>query len=331
MWKKSYDLTAERAETDKRQLALLDFRKSELEEGVDVENLAKNGKEGEGFLVISAYPEDIEMRYGKDFVNKEGFNSRRKLAFIRQYEKLSDGVKLTTGSVDNSEISLWNKLLEKNYPSANDLLGARIPLHGTNIHSLIESYDQLLNDQYNTTHRQGRSGSKDVETYLFVNAQQDLMEYNLENLKDIALSGISEKEKLDKKNMLTKKVASALIYRYENGIGDHASLQTELSSAIEKASSEGRELISCGGYLAASEDSVLKTVTRSIDSMKCVTCPFCKKTVDAIVRKNLISCPQCKVAVNTKNNKVTYKNKERISFTKIVEQILQDFFNTAKN
>ena len=331
LWKKSYDLTLQKANTDKRQLALVDFRKLEYEEGIDVEKLAKNGNQGDGFLVISAYPEDIEIRFGKDFVNKEGFNSRRKLAFIRQYEKQGDAVKLTTASIDNSEIDLWNKLLEKNYASANDILGARIPLENNSINTIINSYDHLLNIKYQTPHKQGRSGTKEVETYLFVNNQQDLMDFNLKSLTDIALSEISENEKLEQKNMLTKKVASALIYRYENGIISHSSINSELNSAIERASSEGRELISCGGYLATSEESMLKTVTRGIDDMKCVTCPFCKKTVDAIVKRNSISCPKCKVEVNTKNNKVNNNNKQRISFTKIIEQILQDFFNTAKN
>ena len=44
LWKKSYDLTLQKANTDKRQLALVDFRKLEYEEGIDVEKLAKYGK-----------------------------------------------------------------------------------------------------------------------------------------------------------------------------------------------------------------------------------------------------------------------------------------------
>lgn len=32
--------------------------------------------------------------------------------------------------------------------------------------------------------------------------------------------------------------------------------------------------------------------------MPCVTCPFCKQVVDAILTKETISCPLCKVTVN---------------------------------
>lgn len=33
------------------------------------------------------------------------------------------------------------------------------------------------------------------------------------------------------------------------------------------------------------------------DEMKCVTCPFCKKLVNAILTKNSIVCPACKIVV----------------------------------
>lgn len=32
--------------------------------------------------------------------------------------------------------------------------------------------------------------------------------------------------------------------------------------------------------------------------MPCVTCPFCKKLVDAILTPETISCPKCKVTVS---------------------------------
>jgi hypothetical protein len=32
--------------------------------------------------------------------------------------------------------------------------------------------------------------------------------------------------------------------------------------------------------------------------MRCVTCPFCKVTVDAILTSNSISCPACKITVS---------------------------------
>jgi hypothetical protein len=40
------------------------------------------------------------------------------------------------------------------------------------------------------------------------------------------------------------------------------------------------------------------------ESMKCVTCPFCKKTVDAIVTKDEIECPSCHKVVSKQTGKV---------------------------
>lgn len=34
------------------------------------------------------------------------------------------------------------------------------------------------------------------------------------------------------------------------------------------------------------------------DLMPCVTCPFCSQLVDAILTKETISCPKCKVTVS---------------------------------
>ena len=34
-------------------------------------------------------------------------------------------------------------------------------------------------------------------------------------------------------------------------------------------------------------------VEGSTEKMKCVTCPFCNKTVDAIVTSTKIICPEC--------------------------------------
>lgn len=33
------------------------------------------------------------------------------------------------------------------------------------------------------------------------------------------------------------------------------------------------------------------------NKMPCVTCPFCKETVDAILTRTTIACPECKVVV----------------------------------
>ncbi len=329
LWKNSYDLTAIKAQSDSRLGPILQFRETEYKEGIEVENLAKYGNDGDGFLVISAYPEEIEKIYGKDFVNKEGFNSSRKLAFVRQYQKMGNTVVLTTASVDNSDLSIWSELIGQNINNSNELLTKQFSISGITISSLIDRYDALMQTKKGSLYKQGRLGTASHETYIFVKNQQDLLEYNLSSLKEIAQSYYSEEEKLNQKVNLTKSVASALRYRYENKPFAFAvNIQSELASASQKARKDGMEYISCGGYLSSDEAGLLNTITRSTSSLKCVTCPFCKKTVDAVVKTNYISCPKCLVQVNTKTNKIIDKKMPKISFTKIIEQILDDLFSS---
>lgn len=49
---------------------------------------------------------------------------------------------------------------------------------------------------------------------------------------------------------------------------------------------------------AAGENVVEGNVSKSEDDGKCVKCPFCKKTVDAIVTASKIKCPECKTEVD---------------------------------
>lgn len=41
----------------------------------------------------------------------------------------------------------------------------------------------------------------------------------------------------------------------------------------------------------------VRMVEDDLNLMKCVTCPFCKETVNAILTEETISCPKCKVTV----------------------------------
>ncbi len=45
------------------------------------------------------------------------------------------------------------------------------------------------------------------------------------------------------------------------------------------------------------EDCVVPTDNKISDDLMCVTCPFCKQTVNAIITLELIICPKCKAEV----------------------------------
>jgi len=51
----------------------------------------------------------------------------------------------------------------------------------------------------------------------------------------------------------------------------------------------------CNGLCDIDHDRISST---DPNLMPCVTCPFCKKLVDAILTAETITCPNCKVSVN---------------------------------
>lgn len=42
---------------------------------------------------------------------------------------------------------------------------------------------------------------------------------------------------------------------------------------------------------------ITDVVVQEAELMRCVRCPFCEKTVNAILTENTISCPACNVTV----------------------------------
>jgi hypothetical protein len=55
-----------------------------------------------------------------------------------------------------------------------------------------------------------------------------------------------------------------------------------------------QQVADCDG-LCVITDEMLEA---SPNLMRCVTCPFCKQIVNAILTPTTISCPECEVTVN---------------------------------
>lgn len=51
----------------------------------------------------------------------------------------------------------------------------------------------------------------------------------------------------------------------------------------------------CEGLCEIDHDRISNT---NPNIMPCVTCPFCREIVNAILTKTTIACPECKVKVN---------------------------------
>ena len=54
------------------------------------------------------------------------------------------------------------------------------------------------------------------------------------------------------------------------------------------------QVADCDGLCVITDDMLEQTP----DLMQCVTCPFCKIVVNAILTKTTITCPECKVTVS---------------------------------
>lgn len=50
----------------------------------------------------------------------------------------------------------------------------------------------------------------------------------------------------------------------------------------------------CSGKCVISDDMLYEKP----DLMKCVTCPFCRETVDAVLTPTTIRCPKCETTVS---------------------------------
>ncbi|HTE57586.1 MAG TPA: hypothetical protein VK694_02495 [Verrucomicrobiae bacterium] len=55
-----------------------------------------------------------------------------------------------------------------------------------------------------------------------------------------------------------------------------------------------QQVADCDGLCIITDDMLAARP----DLMRCVTCPFCKEVVNAILTPTTISCPKCEVTVN---------------------------------
>lgn len=54
-----------------------------------------------------------------------------------------------------------------------------------------------------------------------------------------------------------------------------------------------QQVADCDGLCVITDDML----AAEPDLMRCVTCPFCRQIVDAVLAPGTISCPECKLTV----------------------------------
>lgn len=350
LWEKSAVVAAEKSKFDNRYEQLSRIRAREVDEAQVVESLARGQLATNSILVISPYPEEIAKKFGSTFVNEQGFNSRRKLAFIRQFTKIDGGVQMITKSVDNSDNQLWAEIIQNKTgsraSSTVEILSSYINASQFGIDDLINEYDQKLSSKSNCSYSQGRVNSTSQETYNFINSQRNLLDYNFQQLEKMANSKLSAAELLPLKQKHTYGIMATLEARYNslqttlNSSQSYSSIEKEVSQSGSVAQSEGKSYTACGISLSSSSNeknheaaSLAKTLQLgSKDHMYCVSCPFCHKTVDAKVTAKAISCPSCQVSVDKKTGKIlsSKQPKNELSFGQLFEQLLSELFSSKK-
>ncbi len=349
LWKRSADEATELAMVDQRYKEIAQIRQQELNEGELVDMLASGELGINSFIVISPYPEDIANLRGEQFINEQGYNSHRKIAFIREFKKIDGGVCLATKSVDNSELKLWSEIIKdhtsKFVGSTLDVLSTYITSEGVSIDTLIHEYDQKLADKYKQNFQQGRSKQLNDNTYKFVLAQQDILDYNLTKLENLASLDLPVTELLKLKKEHTYGVMATIENRYKKYLKgelhstSRMSVPAEVGMSADSALGQGISYISCGSSLSLASDasqeasSLARVMQTAGDKMYCVSCPFCKKTVDAEIKGATISCPKCLTSVNKKTGQVKKgKNiKPSPTFKQLFEDLLDGLLAGSKN
>lgn len=339
MWLSAVNALDVERQWDSRLDDIYKLRIIEQQEGNYVEKFAQGLLGADSLITISPYPEDLERKHGMKFLEENGFNPSRKLGFLREYTKIPGGVRLRTASVDSSNIENWQLVVNAKYGSTDtykkteDILSKRL-LSNISIDELAITYDKSLGNGY----VQGIKNGKKEETWQYVLSQTDILSYYFTELQKLADSNLPISELLKSKQELTYKICATLENRYSNkNQQGYSGLTTEISSSGISARAEGRSYSACGINLSSRSAQgeareLQNTLQISHNSMKCVKCPFCTKTVDAKVTSSSISCPECRTTVNKNTGKVTdgKKIKKLPTFKEIIEEALANLFATSK-
>lgn len=258
---------AEAADDYRRQF-LYEMAVQDLQRGYQMNAL----KPGERMTWTSPYRQDIEDKFGADFMTKRGFFPKRKAGFIYQAACNEDGsVTIESQMVDNSDSEAFMRVEEiaQHDPEAD-------------MDMLLSVYDSELMMKYGgrfyAGSRKAHEGENAWEELL---RNQDLVQYYLRELETIAWSteprinierrtkeltiGVWKafKKRLEAK-VATQSVRTPLrpVYDAVSGVSaiQSAVLQREIRQGFEEALANNEVKPGCGGSLAARGDNPLDNI-----------------------------------------------------------------------
>lgn len=298
------------AALDPRREFLVDWARS------DIANHEQNKllKPGEKRVWVSAYPQDIEGRYGKAFLRSCGLVPERKMGYLYQATCLENGIVIQSQSVDRSDLDALSAALE--FASANP---------SSDLAKVTEAYDQHLSYKYGGVFYAGRRNAERSENaWLEVVNNQDLVKYLMDGLVRLSAQDDSDEELLNSTKRLVYSVWAAfsrrlsgeaeVIRRRSNydPLLHSLVIEHEVEEAFKHFSSIGKVMTGCGGTISIkgvsdlldldTEDAhslIFSANKNKTEVLKCVHCPLCKRDgVDAKIvylhKKKTITCSKCR-------------------------------------
>jgi hypothetical protein len=265
--------------------------KYEYHEGLLAEQMMTHGNANTMFFV-SPFSEEAHQKYGDNLLESIGMQPKRKLAFIRVYQKINETeMQLATVSIDNSDARLFAELLSDfgvDIPdniSSDDLLGysyqGNLDLIGQELlpEKLRNLYDKKLSKKYGGEFKAGRQKNvTDIDAWDFIINQQDLLEHYFSKLKDLAIEKPDDlyakrkltysfwatlKTRLDRSNNNKNRIVNC-----QNAVmSDYQRLEFEMRSSLKIAVNNHEQMIGCGGTIGISADLLDENPDVAINSI----------------------------------------------------------------
>lgn len=253
------------ASDDYRRHFLYEMALQDLQRGYQMNAL----KPGERMTWTSPYPQDIEDKFGADFMTKRGFFPKRKAGFIYLVACNEDGsVTIESQMVDSSDADAFERVVSaaEHDPTAD-------------MDTLVNAYDAELIAKYGGRFYAGsRKAEEGENAWEELLRHQDLVQYYLHELEAIAWSAAPRtaierhtkqltigvwkafKKRLDAKTA-TQSVRVPLrpVYAATSGVSavQAAVLHREVMQGFEEALANNDIKPGCGGSLAARSENVL--------------------------------------------------------------------------
>jgi hypothetical protein len=242
------------AAVDPRRDFLFEWAKKNKEQGNRMAAL----KPGEQFTWDSRYPEDVEHKYGSEFLQNCGLQPERKMGFLYKAKALNNGyILLESQTVDRSDDTAFDAAqLASQEDSA------------INLDKQVKIYDSILEQKQGGRFRAGR---RDIErrdnAWDKIREHKDLIDYGLDEFERIARSSLDglELENYTKEHIygvwalfskrLNGEIQSISSYAKHEVI-DGSILQeirAQVNYAFQDFAREGKPMVGCGGDITISK------------------------------------------------------------------------------